>query len=618
MCGIAGFLGEWPASSLAGALRSMHLRGPDGVYRHHSTGCQLGATRLAIMDLANGHQPFSDASGEWVCFAAGEIYNAPKLRAELAGHGIKCVTQCDLEVIPHLWAIEGAAAVVKLEGMFAIALWHKSSDELYLIRDATGQKPLYWMQSGQQFGFASEIRGLKAAGVAMDVDTDQLSAFMALRYLPGPKTAFAGIQALAPGHLMQVRRGQPAVLERWDIEGGEGRGPDNLGTIAKKAITQAARADVPMGLYLSGGVDSAFLARVASGEVTDLHALTMTFEGAMSEASGARRLAKELALAHHEVPWCHQSLSRLPELVSRLENPLGDIVIVALDLLAERAAQLGLKVVLSGEGPDEWFFGYGFHRAHQWAQRLSIVPGLHRLLAMLVPATGPLAHRFSGLAQNITRDDLYRIRHWLSSWSKATPRERTDGLRRLFANDEMTGLICTDRLEQWSTDLGQIEPLASTSLEALLWGQCQGWLPGWVSGRQEKIAMAHGVEVRMPLLDKSLRDYALNLPSGALSALWTDKKEWRCMLAAQGHKQTTKPKQAFAPPAIGAVQSETFRALMSDYLNPDSVKRRGWLNMKHLEGLQKRAQSGGLLAAKQISALLILEMWAREFVDKHA
>lgn len=615
MCGIAGFSGAWPPDSLEKALYAMRLRGPDGRFKLRLPDFQLGAVRLAIMDPDRGEQPFADSAGDCVCVAAGEIYNAPELREELLELGAGFRSGCDLEVIPHAWAHWGASAVERLQGMFAVALWHKPEQCLYLFRDATGQKPLYWTQQAGRFGFASEIRGLRAAGVELQVETGHLAAYMALRYLPGPQTAFSGVQELSPGHILSVRSGRAPEVRRWD-HAEETAGADlatDLGTLARQAVQRACRADVPVGIYLSGGVDSAFLARTAAAQGLTGPALTLTFKQGLDEADRAHDVALAAGFSHHRVPWRSAALQRLPDLVSRLENPVGDVIIVALDLLAEKAVELGVRAVLSGEGPDEWFCGYGFHRAHLWAQRLSVVPGLLRLLAAGTPLAGTLASRFAGLKQSLGREEMQRIAAWLRGWQSASLRERSDGLRRLFTPSEMCGLVSPELYAQWNLDLGDLEALTSDDLPEILATQCQGWLPGWVTGRHEKIAMARAIEVRMPLLDRTLRDYAHRLPDAQRSNGWRDKIAWRNMLRAQGLGDSARPKQAFSPPAVATVCSRTFGELDAGYLSAESLRRRGWFRADGLESLRRRARAGSLIAAKQWSAVLVLEIWARSY-----
>lgn len=617
MCGIAGFSGAWPPDSLSKALDAMRLRGPDGAFMLHLPDLRLGAVRLALVDPEHGQQPFVDNAGDCVCFAAGEIYNAPALREELRGHGAGFRSGCDLEVIPHAWAHWGPSAIGRLQGMFAVALWHKGEQCLYLFRDATGQKPLYWTQQAGRFGFASEIRGLGAAGLSLRVETRHLAAYMGLRYLPGPQTAFGGVQELSPGHILSVQSGQAARIWRWD-RAEESTGADlatDLGDLARQAVQRACRADVPVGIYLSGGVDSAFLARAAAAQGLAGPALTLTFEQALNEADRACEVARVTGFSHHRVPWSSAALERLPDLVARLENPVGDVIIVALDLLAERAAELGVRAVLSGEGPDEWFCGYGFHRAHLWAKRFSAVPGLLRLLAAGMPLAGTLASRLAGLGQSLGREEMQRIAAWLRGWQSASPRERSDGLRRLFTPSAMRGLVSPELHAQWDLDLADLEPLTSDALPEILAAQCQGWLPGWVSGRHEKIAMARAIEVRMPLLDRTLRDYAHRLPDARRCNGWRDKIAWRDMLRAQGLSDSARPKQAFSPPAVATVCSRTFGELDAGYLGGDSLRRRGWFAADGLESLRRRARAGSLIAAKQWSAVLILEIWARHYVD---
>jgi asparagine synthase (glutamine-hydrolysing) len=294
---------------------------------------------------------------------------------------------------------------------------------------------------------------------------------------------------------------------------------------------------------------------------------------------------------------------------------VGDIIIVAFDLLAECAAGLGLRAVLSGEGPDEWFCGYSFHRAHLWAGRLSAVPWGLPLLAAAMGRAGPLASRCAGLGQALGREELRRIAAWLRGWQASSPRERADGLRRLFTPAEMTGLVHPDLRAEWHRDLADLEPLTSDRLPEILNAQCQGWLPGWVIGRHEKIAMARAVEVRMPLLDRSLRDYAGGLPMTRRCNGWRDKIAWREMARKQGLRASARPKQAFSPPAVATVRDPTFGALDAGYLSPDSLRRRGWFLPAGIASLRRRARAGSLIAAKQWAALLILEIWARHYMD---
>jgi asparagine synthase (glutamine-hydrolysing) len=619
MCGIAGFAGAWPPGSIHKALDAMRLRGPDGAFTRQLPELQLGAVRLAIMDPEHGEQPFADNTGDCLCFAAGEIYNAPELREALCARGARFRTRCDLEVIPHAWSHWGAASIRRLQGMFAVALWHQREQCLYLFRDATGQKPLYWTRQAGGFAFASEIRGLSAAGIALHVDTKHLAAYLALRYLPGPQTAFSGVQSLAPGHLLSLQTGQPPTITRWDSVA-DATGADlrtDLADLARQAVQHACRADVPVGIYLSGGIDSAYLAHTAAAHGLQGPALTLTFEHALDEADQAGKVARAVGLHHHRVPWHSTALERLPELVARLENPVGDVIIVALDLLAERAADLGVRVVLSGEGPDEWFCGYGFHRAHLWAKRLSAVPGLLRLLAAGMPLAGALASSFAGLEQALGREELQRIAAWLRGWPSARARERSDGLRRLFTPSDLRGLVNPERYAEWNRDLAELEPLSSDDLATILATQCQGWLPGWVAGRHEKIAMARGIEVRMPLLDRTLRDYAHRLPDSQRCNGWRDKIAWRNMLSAQGLGDTARPKQAFSPPAVATVRSPTFAELDVGYLSADALRRRGWFDVNGVESLRQRARAGSLLAAKQWSAVLILEIWAQHYRVGH-
>lgn len=610
MCGIAGFIGSWPDGSLDRALDALAPRGPDGCAATRRDEILFGSTRLAIMDPAGGGQPFSDQAGRFILHGTGEIYNADELREELRHLGHPFRTRCDLEVIPHAWAVWGPACLPRFNGMFAFALWDTQEFALHLARDPCGQKPLVWHHSGGRFAFASETRALTAAGLETTFRPPALKAFLALRYLPEPHTPWQEIEHLPAGHHLVLRPGTAPICR-------EIPSPDfpisadaaQIGQLADDAVRLASRTDVPAVLYLSGGVDSWMLAHANRKFGTASHAITLDFPGKLGEGDAAARIAAATGLTHHRIPWDHRELARLPDLVERLESPVGDPLIVAFDLLAAAAKDAGAKVALSGEGPDEWFGGYGFHRAASWAGRLYALAGgrIFPVLAGLVDHAGPLADAAAGLRQNLGRDGRQRIRTWLENWPAATAEERANGLRRLFTAAEIDAL----RLTASPSDLADIEPfpLATSDLALLpraIDAQSRAWLPSWAIGRHEKIALARGVEVRMPFLDPRL---AAHQQLGDLG-----KTHWRRAARLAGWSRSRTPKQAFALPAAELVASPAFRELAAGFLDPHSIRQRGWFHPHAVATIETRALTGSFLAAKQWGALLILEIWARRYL----
>lgn len=606
MCGIAGIIGSEEDATLERGLESLHRRGPDGSSATRLDGLAFGSTRLAIMDLENGFQPFHDGSGRWVLHGTGEIYNAAELRDHLSSSGARFRSTCDLEAVVHAWSAWGEQCIGRLNGMFAIAIWDRWERVLHLFRDPCGQKPLYYHRGAARFAFASEIRALRAMGVPFEFDPSSLGAYLSLRYLPGPDTACRNVVELPAGHHLKIdARGVKMRRVMSEPDAGRACEADLLDSVRTDAVRIASRADVPAVLYLSGGVDSWMLAEANRSHGRALDAITLDFPGSLGEGDAAAEISRQNGLRHHRIPWRHDAVERLPDLVERLESPVGDPLIVAFDLLAESARGIGAKVALSGEGPDEWFGGYSFHRAAGWADCLHRVGGAAALNASAAGLSlgGPLADRVAGLGQSLGADGRRRVASWLRHWCRATREERANGLRRLFTLEEIRRM--TIHSTPTAPDLAELEPFGASSPDeslvcCALASQTRGWLPGWVIGRHEKIALARGLEIRMPFLDPRIA--ALSCPDA--------KKAWRRCAKRAGMPSSGRPKQAFSLPAVEVVRSPVFLEIASGYLNPEAIVRRGWFDAAAVERIKTRALDGSFLAAKQWAALVILEIWA--------
>jgi len=608
MCGIAGIIGSFEDHALDLGLATLRQRGPDGMSATRIDEIAFGSTRLAIVDLENGQQPFHDESGRWVLHGTGEIYNAGELRDLLMSDGVRFRSSCDLEVVVHAWSKWGSGCMGRLNGMFAIALWDRREHELHLFRDPCGQKPLYVHHAPGRFAFASEIRALRAMGVALEFDPQVIASYLALRYVPGPGTAWRNITELPGCHYLKLEPSGEVSMQRISDPGDSSisLNVDTLDALRCDSVNIASRADVPVALYLSGGVDSWLLANANQAHGQALDAITLDFPGALGEGDAAAAIAREHSLRHHRVPWCDQALARLPGLIEQLESPVGDPLIVAFDLLAEAARGRGFKVVLSGEGPDEWFGAYSFHRAAGWAETIHRFGGgaaLHAC-AGLVGCCGPLADAVAGLGQSLGSDGRRRITEWLGGWPRASPEDRANGLRRLFSPREMRSIVKSG--ESTVTDLADMEPFDPKSanlplLARALASQERGWISGWVIGRHEKIALARGLEIRMPFLDPRIA--SLRHPDA--------KKTWRQCASRAGMPRPGRAKQAFAMPAVEIVRSRVFRDMASGYLNPFAIRQRGWFDAAAIADIERRALQGSFLAAKQWAALVMLEIWAR-------
>jgi asparagine synthase (glutamine-hydrolysing) len=443
MCGIAGLVNlggsrSVPADAIRAMAAAMVHRGPDDDGFLEQPGLALGARRLSIVGLTDGRQPITNEDGSIAVVFNGELFDYPERRSELEGRGHRFATRCDTELIPHLWEEYGEATFGRLRGQFAVALWDGPRRRLYLARDRFGICPLIWTRqttpAGDWLLFASEIKALLASGlVPAQPDPrgiDQAFTFFAF---PGPRTAFAGISALLPGHYLRVAFGigaAPAevVADRiyWQMDfpdrgqedrGDRRRGVSDFENVLAGAVERRLRADVPVTAYLSGGVDSSIVVALASrlrGRPIPTFTIRLT-DPALDEAPQAAVAARHVG-ADPILVRCGTAevLATYPRLVRAAESPVVDTSCAALLLLAEEVHRRGYKVALTGEGADEWLAGYPWYKLHKLLTAFDRVPGLPlspRLRRAYLWLTG--APRFPWSAVRRIRDAAGGENAWL-------------------------------------------------------------------------------------------------------------------------------------------------------------------------------------------------------------
>jgi asparagine synthase (glutamine-hydrolysing) len=390
MCGIAGSTADPEGRAVRAMCATLRHRGPDdeGVHSDQPTGVTIGARRLAIMDIDGGHQPLSNEDGSvWAAFN-GEIYNHPQLREDLRRRGHTFATSGDTEVLVHLYEEYGEAMVHALEGMFTFAIWDQRAARLTIARDRFGEKPLFLHESDGELLFASELTSLlEVKPVLRELDAAALDAFFVFAYVPGPGTIVRRVRQLPPGHLLCWERGRGVFGERswWapPVEGVRRRESfQSVAAEAKELFAESVRtrmvADVPVGVFLSGGVDSTLVAAVAAQESSRrLKTFTVGYDiGGVNETERARAVAERLGSEHHEVTLTQADVAvRAPHVLSRMDQPLGDRATLPLNALSEFARPL-VTVALGGEGADELFGGYPRYRWIERARRVqAALPG---------------------------------------------------------------------------------------------------------------------------------------------------------------------------------------------------------------------------------------------------
>jgi asparagine synthase (glutamine-hydrolysing) len=474
MCGIAGIMtlnGAMPMPALLQSLgRALHHRGPDGNGHYRSADVGIVQTRLAIIDLRTGDQPLYEPGGA-ALVANAEIYNYIELRAGLEGAAFATASDCEPPL--HLYRRHGLGFTAHLRGMYAIALHDPAAGRLVLARDPFGIKPLYYAETASGFSFASEPGALVAAGLVTAQLVRQVrNELMQLQFTTGRETIFAGIQRLLPGETIVVARGR--IVERVRREAlpagapldiGEGDALARLDAILADSVTLHQRSDVPYGMFLSGGVDSsAVLAMMARLNDKPVRAFTAGFSntGVFDERDEARAVAAAVGAEHVEVEFGEVDFWRLlPEIVGAVDDPTADYAVLPTYKLARTARESGLKVILSGEGGDELFAGYGRYRAV--------------------------------------------MRPWWAGGKMARGRGNLDGL----------GILRGD-LAGWRDGIAAAELGAGsggrTRLQIAQATDCADWLPNDLLVKLDRCLMAHGVEGRTPFLDIKVADFAFRLP----------------------------------------------------------------------------------------------------------
>ena len=530
MCGIAGILDlrrATPPEELTSAVRAMGRtlshRGPDdeGVWCDADAGIALAARRLAIRDLSPaGHQPMVSDDGGLVLVYNGEIYDADVLRAELEslGHGFRGTS--DTEVLLNACARWGVAgALRRLNGMFAFALWEAGARRLTLVRDRIGIKPLYWATTGDLLLFASELKALRAhAGWAPEIDRDALAAYARLSYVPSPHCIWTGAQKLEPGCALTLEPGRsPKTWRYWDMAAiaqgdrtiHEAREvAPRLEALLETAVRRRLVADVPVGVFLSGGIDSATVTALAQAHVdTLLKTFTVGFtESAYDEAKDAALVARRLGTDHHELLLSpEETRALIPELPAWFDEPFADSSQVAM-LAVARFARTKVTVALSGDGGDEIFGGYNRYAwaARYWPWQRKVPAPIRRLAAAAIEKVSPRAWD--------------RV---LGAVSYRQPGEKLHKLAQILALDDLDSIyrrLTGPGVETLGAVPGGREPPAlvvpplEDAVERLQFLDTVGYLPDDILTKVDRATMAVGLEARVPFLDHEVIEFAWQLP----------------------------------------------------------------------------------------------------------
>jgi asparagine synthase (glutamine-hydrolysing) len=656
MCGITGFQGRFPTEMLQRMTDMLAHRGPDGegtafleVDGQPTTG--LGHRRLAIIDLSTaGRQPMTvpaDVAGgfqtELTLVFNGEIYNYRELRAELvsAGHVFRSAT--DSEVLLHLYERDGFEMLDRLNGIFAFAIHDARSTgrpegvergSLFLARDQLGVKPLYYAQTARGLLFASEIKALLCdRELSRDLDPVAVHSMLAYLWTPAPRTVLASVRKLEPGFALLASGGR--VIRSWsyyDIPYDGTREPltfdrtaDQLAAHLHSAVSRQLVADVPVGAYLSGGLDSsavvAMMRRIEPEQPITCFTIDfptqVNLEGNPADLPYARRVARHVGVKLVETMMEPSAIRRLPEMVALLDEPQADPAPINALLIAEQARAMGIPVLLSGAGGDDLFSGYRRHWAVAFERTWNWLPRPARIGVEALANAAASGHAFGQ-----SRVALRRLAKMFAYAGEDGDRRlvsyfwwSTERLRRaLYSRDFGARLDGVDTAEPLLASLGRI-PAERDPLQRMLYLEAKHFLADHNLNYTDRAGMAAGVEVRVPLLDVDMVRFATRIPSRFKQRGKVGKAVFkRAMEPYLPREVIYRPKSGFGAPMRRWLRQE-LRPMVDDTLDAVNIRRRGFFDPQAVERLVALDRAGAVDGSYTVFALMCFELWCRRFLD---
>ena len=617
MSGIAGCLalaeGTRPDTDwTVRAARRMTHRGPDddGVFADGPIA--LAARRLAVIDpSAAGHQPMRSSDGRFWMVYNGEIYNHGELAQRLRARGVQLRGRSDSEVLLEMFAAEGKDALRRLRGMYAFAIWDTRNQELFCARDPFGIKPLYYTlaEGGNQLRFASERKALLGAGEVSVIDPDALRRYLSFQYVPPPATMTPPVRSLPPGHFMVARLGGPVdVFRYWrpmlrPAKSPAVDTPERILAVLRESVTTHLRSDVPLGAFLSGGVDSAAICALAAESRPGMLTFTAGFaRPGYSEIEEAQETAAALGLK--SVPYvitAQEFAARLPQIIWQLDDPMADAAAIPLWFVA-REARRHVKVVLSGEGADELFGGYGVYYQPSVVRAATRLPGWGRNSAGAMAARISPGQRGKGLLQRIS----------------LPLRDRYIGNAHVFSGAEVNLLTrygggtvfdVTDPLFDQAASAG-LDDVATMQLVDI-----NTWLPGDILVKADRAAMAHGLELRSPFLDREVMAVASRLSRAEKTAAGTTKFALREAVGGLLSQAAAERRKLGFPVPIG----HWFRGELSGYAEQviHEARTEEWLDKREVLNVLRQFRAGDPeVPWRRLWVLLVFSLWHQIYVER--
>lgn len=636
MCGITGSIWTTPKLAidqeiLGNMMATLKHRGPDdnGQLLQDCTlqegsgstpGVALGFRRLSIIDLQGGNQPLGNEDGSIQVVFNGEIYNFVELRNRLKRSGHQFQTQSDTETIVHLYEEEGTDCFKHLNGMFSIAIWDQRQRKLILARDRFGQKPLFYRQENDRLIFASELKSILAVpGVPRQVDPHAVDLYLTYQYVPHPHCILEGISKLPPGHFAVYSNGQLQVNSYWELPGNREvnwepqEAQQRLVDLLKSSVQLRMQSDVPLGAFLSGGIDSSLLVALMQQESsTPVKTFSIGFPvREYDESNYARQVAEHLGTDHHEFQVKPDAVDILPKLVWHYDEPMSDSSAIPTWYVAQQTRQ-HVTVALSGDGGDELFAGYPRYQAVRLAGWFDRVQPMKRLAAAKLWQKLPGATRYKSrvrrwkrFSEPLNKDPIDRYLEWITIFSESQRLSLYNDSFYQQLRDADSGWFLQSIWQQYQ----QRDPVSAISLTDL-----STYLPCDLMTKVDIATMAHSLECRQPFLDYRLVEFAASLPIELKLSLKQSKillqKAFSDLLPRQ---IWTRKKMGFGVPLDHWFRNE-LKPMTQDVLLDPNARCHDFFSSTSIQELAKQHETSQQDHSQRLWSLLFFEMWMREWL----
>ncbi len=628
MCGITGFIDLWdrgqarPVEERAAILdrmcRIITHRGPDDQGVMLEQGIALGMRRLSIIDLVSGHQPIAGEDGSVTIVFNGEIYNFLEIKPQLEARNHTFKTHSDTETIVHAYEEFGAECLQHLRGMFAFAIWDDKARELFIARDRAGKKPLYYTTTPKgTLVFGSELKSLlEHPDVKRELDEEALDAYITLGYVPDPLSIFRHVYKLPPGHYLKFSKGNVSVKQYWDFDfqptasRSEKDYIEELRALLDESVRLRLISDVPLGAFLSGGIDSsAVVAMMARHMGQPVKTFSIGFrEDSYNELKYARLTAEKIGSDHHEFIVTPDICSLVDELTWHFDEPFADSSALPTYMVSKLAREF-VTVILSGDGGDELFAGYTRYVVERKREGFARLPKSLREGVML-PLSERLPHATWGrnYLHNVSLDPIAR---YLDSVSIFTSLNR----KSLYSSDFSQKLEPSGYAGKLFRELtGNIK--SDEPLDSLLYLDSKTYLPGDILVKVDRMSMAVSLEARAPLLDHKLIEFVTRIPASLkLAGLETKYLLKKAVDGLIPSEILHRPKQGFGVP-IQEWINQQLRSRLRETLTESRTRQRGYFNSHYVEVLLDEHERGRRDHSMGLWALFMLELWNRQFLDE--